>query len=360
MKFRKRRILTSILLLSIFGVVCLTAAAVASDVVKAPKPPVAATAPVSPLTGVPRIPLQHTVDVPAAQIPVLVYHEMNNGCQPTAVVCDAKDYETVSSTQFTDEMQWLYSQGYHTITLPQYLQWLKNSSTMLLPSKPFLITVDNGIGNFLTGAEATLYYYRYTATADVITGFADGAVGTCQKHGVYNFQPGCPKANESWDLTWQQLQELSPQVYDFQLEAGADGHYVQTYDMQCNVFDACELPGESSKQYETRVQAEIRNGLAEAQQKLGSRFTAASWVVPYSDLGYHCAHDGCPEDVTTGPPGWLQKFAERHFEAVFVQDWFRNEIKHERFRFEIHASTTMQQFKAAIRGYLAKHAWGVN
>ena len=52
-----------------------------------------------------------THDVPtqagAAGIPVLVYHEMDNGCAPSAPVCHAHDPESVSRTQFASQMAYL-------------------------------------------------------------------------------------------------------------------------------------------------------------------------------------------------------------------------------------------------------------
>src|ERR1035437_9375685 len=114
----------------------------------------------------------------AAAIPVIVYHEMDNGCKASAVTCRSKDPESVSTAQFTGEMAWLVRAGYHSVTLSQYTAWLGNAKTTL-PDKPVLITADNGIGNFLTGAQPVLARDGFTATAFLVTGFADGAEGAC-------------------------------------------------------------------------------------------------------------------------------------------------------------------------------------
>jgi hypothetical protein len=333
--------------------------------VKHPLPPATRTVNLSDVQRVPAAPSRYTT---ARQVPVLVYHEMDNGCVATAVLCTANDIESVSRTQFATEMAWMYAHGYHTVTLGQYLDWLHSGSTRL-PHKPFLITVDNGIGNFLTGAQSILYHYRYTAVADLITGFANGAAGHCAQlypatgeltHGI-NIQPGCPRLNYNWDLSWAQIKALSPQVYSFQMEAGTAGHYVQDYSKTCTAYDVCMMPRESAAHYEARVRTEISNGIRTLKAELGKRYSPRAWVVPYSDLGYPChPNPGCAEGSShnfDAPRDWLVNYAQSQFQAVFVQDYYRNNIKHERFRYEIHATYTLHQFVKSVRHYLHTGAW---
>jgi hypothetical protein len=289
-----------------------------------------------------------------ASIPVLVYHEMDNGCQATSPVCIAEDPETVSTTQFSDEMSYLAHAGYKTVSLSQYNAWLDGQDPRL-PAKPVLITADNGIGNFLEGAEPILKEHGFQATAFLVTGFANGAAGKCAPDTVvagkdYDVQPGCPAANESWDLTWPQLQSLDPSVWSFSLEAGTSGHFVQDYDgTKCQMFDACKIPGESDAAYEARVEAENKNALAKLTAELPGRVTTADWVVPYSDLGYHrCVQDNCTPQPSTGPAGWLIGYAASHFTAAFVEDAYRNGTEHERFRFDINGQDTESYFQQTL------------
>jgi peptidoglycan/xylan/chitin deacetylase (PgdA/CDA1 family) len=302
-------------------------------------PPVAAMVPVS-----------KVVFTTAASVPVLVYHEMNNGCSPSAPVCTSKDPETVSTTQFRNEMAWLYAHHYHTLTLAAYLGWLNNTLTRL-PSNPILITADNGIGNFLEGAQPVLEYYRFTATAFLVTGFADGAAGKCP---AVRVQPGCGVANKWWDLTWPQIRNLSPRVYNFALEAGVSGHFVQDYSTSCSVFDACKLPGESNGHYQARVESENQRAIAELSRELGKRFNPGAWVVPYSDLGYHrCRMADCTPQPSTAPRGWLAAYAAHQFQAVFVEDAFRNGRKNERFRDDINGWMDLRVFTTQLRAFSA-------
>jgi hypothetical protein len=298
-------------------------------------------------------------DETAASVPVLVYHEMNNGCAPAAPVCTANDPETVSTAQFSSEMAYLVKAGYHSVSLAQYTAWLKNGRT-LLPSRPVLITADNGIGNFLQGAQPVLAADGFTATAFLVSGFADGASGICAPlmtagSTTYDVQPGCGPDNKGWDLTWAQLRALNPKVWSFALEAGPSGHFVQDYDdPSCQMFDACKLPDETDAAYEARVRTENAAGLREITAELPGRVTAAGWVVPYSDLGYHrCAQGDCTPQPSTGPASWLVHYASASFTAVFVEDAFRNGTAHERFRFDVNGKDTQKYFQDTLAAFTA-------
>jgi hypothetical protein len=289
----------------------------------------------------------------AAAIPVIVYHELNNGCRPAAATCRSRDPESVSTAQFTTEMAWLVRAGYHTVTMAQYLAWLGNGRT-LLPARPILITADNGIFAFLNGVQEILARDGFTATAALVTGFADAAGGQCQpKIGAREVQPGCPESSEYWDATWTQLKNLDPHVWSFILEAGRSGHYVQDYDWRCRVFDTCMMPGETSVQYQARVASELDAGLAALDRGLPGQAGVQAWVVPYSDLGYkRCKQADCTPQPSDGPRRWLVSYAASRFAAVFVEDADRNGTGHERFRFDVNGRDTLTYFQKALAGFV--------
>lgn len=296
------------------------------------------------------------VHATAASVPVLVYHEMNNGCADTAPICKAKDPETVSTTQFRNEMAYLLAAGYRTISLAQYEAWLRDPY-ILLPRKPILLTADNGIGSFLEGAQPILERDGFTMTAFLVSGFAYGASGVCEPDltvaGVrYEVQPGCGSSNKGWDLTWAQLRALSPRAWSFALEAGRSGHFVQVYDPKCQMFDACKIPGETTAAYEARVRSENTAGLDALSAELPGRVNRDAWVVPYSDLGYHrCAQSDCTPQNSTGAAGWLARYAASRFAAVFVEDAFRNSVEGERFRMDINGSYSESYFEQLLGAF---------
>jgi len=284
-------------------------------------------------------------------VPVIVWHEMNNGCQPQDATCVAHDPETVSSRQFGDELGWLYQHGYHTVTMSQYVAWTEDEHAPM-PSKPVLLIADNGIGNFLLGAQPYLVRYHYQVTAAVVTGFADGAAGKCTDP---EFQPGCPADNVGWDLTWPQLKQLGPE-YNFILEAGASGHFVQAHD---TYFYTTKLAGESDSSYEHRVISEQSKGWQELISELGSRVDTSAWVVPYSDLGYPRGDlsSSTPQPYN-GPAGWLISYAAAKYKAVFVEDAERNGIQHERFRLDVNGQDTLSYFTTTLQSEIQAGDFG--
>lgn len=292
--------------------------------------------------------------VSPASIPVLDWHELDNGCASTAAVCNSPDPESVSTAQLTDELDYLRTNGYHTISPAQYRAWTQGSKATL-PANPVLLVADNGIENFLAGAQPLLKQNGFTAAAALVTGFADGAGGICRQP---VFEPGCPGDNMGggWDATWTQLgSHARSGVYQFILESGTAGHFVQTYDPACTAFYACMLPGETEAAYEARVQSDLTSGQAEIISKLGaSHFTAGLWVVPYSDDGYAgCTSTGCTPQPYDAAAGWLPSWTASTFPVAFVEDAFRNGVQHERYRFDVKSWMSLSQFADALTSHLA-------
>jgi titin len=283
-------------------------------------------------------------------IPVFDWHELNNGCAATAVICNAADPESVSTTQLTSELAYLVAQGYHSVTAAQYLAWVSGQSPVL-PAKPVYLVDDNGIYNLLAGAQPILAADGFTMSVSVVTGFADGAGGACPNP---TYEPGCPVANQNWDATWAQLSKLSSSVYDFIFESGSAGHFVQTYDPNCSQFYACVVPGETAGAYESRVSSEISAGQSEETSKLGSRYTPGLWVVPYSDDAYTaCPESFCTPQNSTGPAGWLPGWTAANFPVAFVEDSFRNGVQNERFRIDVQGWMTEAEFESTLNADLA-------
>lgn len=295
-----------------------------------------------------------------SSIPVLVYHQIDTGCAPLAAQCNSTEVETSSEKQFGENLNWLYRQGYRTITMSQYVLWTEGKPEEL-PAKPVLLTADNGIEGFLTAATPLLQRYGFTMTAMVVTGFANAATtDQCAPPSIHagakvvSVQPACPAGNVNWDATWAQLKALPSRTWGFALEAGTAGHYVQDYDQSCRVFLACAEPGETAAHYERRVTAELGNGEQLMSKELGSRSSGSVWTVPYSDLGYkRCVQDDCTPQPYDGPHGWLTGNAAGRFAVVFVEDAFRNGIQHERFRFDVQGWMTQKDFQSLFTSELA-------
>ncbi len=103
-------------------------------------------------------------------IPVLMYHHV--GDLPENPDTIRKDL-TVSTANFTVQVQWLKTQGYQSITPDQLYAWLKNGTT--LPSKSILFTFDDGYSDVFQNAVPVLEANGMTGSFGIITGYVGTA-----------------------------------------------------------------------------------------------------------------------------------------------------------------------------------------
>jgi hypothetical protein len=261
-------------------------------------------------------------------IPVISWHQMDNGCRPAAALCaDPEFAETnVTQRQFYDEINWLYAHGYRTVTAAQYVAWA-NGADVKLPAKPVLLTVDDGIANFYAGATPVLRHFGFTMVSMVVSGFAQGAQDRERQY-------------EGWDATWTQLRSLPSDVWEFAFHAGPEGHVTQRGD--CPYFYTCQRSGESDAAYQARVTADINAGIAAEQRELGDRVNTQMWAVPYNDL----AQDNTEPQSGTDPAQWLQDYAEQKFAVVFVDGQTTRNNQH--YRYEVHGTDSLAFFAEQI------------
>jgi peptidoglycan/xylan/chitin deacetylase (PgdA/CDA1 family) len=111
-------------------------------------------------------------------VPVLNYHGVSDHIQNPLML---------HVKEFDKQIAYLHREGYHTITPQQLLAHLKTGAP--LPSKPILITFDDGYRNVYENACPILKKYGMTATFFIITDF----VG---KNQWYKY------------LTWNQINEM--------------------------------------------------------------------------------------------------------------------------------------------------------
>jgi hypothetical protein len=301
-----------------------------------------------PTHGYPSIPTVNAIGVkpgtdpagadntPAARIssiPVLTYHQMDNGCLPQAARCTAAHFssDNVTQQQFYDQMSWLHAHGYRTVTAGQYTQWATGRQVML-PAKPVFLTVDDGIANFYAGATPVLQHFGFTMTSMVVSGFAQGA-----QNGV--------RANRGWDATWKQLSSLPAGTWDFAFHSGPQGHAVATAPGKagCQYFYPCQRPGEPAAAYKERVTKDITAGLAAEKSNLGPRFTASMWAVPFNDLAQ--PHGGPKSGAT--PASWLTHYAAQAFAVVFVDGLTQQANQH--YRYEVKGTDSVARFAHQIQ-----------
>ena len=100
------------------------------------------------------------------RVPVLMYHYIRTNPDPR----DRLGFSlSVTPANFAAQMDWLASNGYHTVTPQDVVAYL--DGTRGLPTKPIVITFDDGYADFYTTALPILRSYDFTAVAYVVSGF---------------------------------------------------------------------------------------------------------------------------------------------------------------------------------------------
>lgn len=101
-------------------------------------------------------------------VPILMYHYI----RPDPGKNDPIGEDlSVSPDHFQAQMAWLAQNGYHTMTVSE-LNQVRNHQ-IGLPTKPIVLTFDDGYRDFYTAAYPVLKQYGFKATLFVITGVVD-------------------------------------------------------------------------------------------------------------------------------------------------------------------------------------------
>jgi peptidoglycan/xylan/chitin deacetylase (PgdA/CDA1 family) len=117
-----------------------------------------------------------------ALVPILMYHHLAD----LASNATPLDHTwTVSPSNFEAQMSWLAGKGFHTISFPQLVAFLKHGQP--LPARPVIITFDDGWAEGYSVAFRTLVKHNLVGTFFVYTNAID--------HRQF--------------MTWAQLQEMS-------------------------------------------------------------------------------------------------------------------------------------------------------
>ena len=102
----------------------------------------------------------------AIHLPILQYHYIR-------VVNKSKDLLgwnlSVTPRDFTAQMDWLQSHGYHPVTLDDVRAYFLGQQ--VLPAKPVVLTFDDGYQNFWSVAEPILLAHNFRAVAYIVPGF---------------------------------------------------------------------------------------------------------------------------------------------------------------------------------------------
>ncbi|HXY16679.1 MAG TPA: Ig-like domain-containing protein [Gaiellaceae bacterium] len=281
-------------------------------------------------------------------LPVLNFHEINPP--------DGYTIYDETPSQADAELAWLKANGYQSVTLEQYQQWLGGQSVGV--AKPVLITVDDALKSEKAW-DPLLAKYGFKAVLFVITGWVD------------NKTPADADPN---NMSWNDIRALAATGrWQIAFHAGLYGHGDsygsgarignQVYQSSCPYFYTC-LSGtksgstwkaESVTAFETAVTNEVNNGLAELRQMVPGASLVA-WAAPFNDAGQWTTLYNDPSGQVQS---WLPGFFASRFPIVFTQT---NPVTYgqasglvgsltsfdRHYRFEVHTDTTIAQFAAAM------------
>ena len=103
------------------------------------------------------------------RLPILMYHYVRT---PPSMRTDMLGFRlSVSPQDFQEQMDWLLANRYHPVTFDQVRAYFAGRSP--LPSRPVVITLDDGYADLYTTAFPILQAHGFAAVAYVVSGFVD-------------------------------------------------------------------------------------------------------------------------------------------------------------------------------------------
>jgi hypothetical protein len=284
-------------------------------------------------------------------LPVLNYHGIDSV---------SSDNVNISPADADQQLAYLKTNGYQSVTLEQYQQWTSGQDIGV--AKPVLITVDDGLPDELAW-DALLKKYDFKAVLFVVTGFAD------------NTTPGDTDPRDH--MSWSTIQSLAANGrWQIAFHAGDYGHGEyesgvrigqQSYPADCMYFYTClsqrttgggknqKTIVESFDDYRTAVTNELNAGIAKLKSRVPSASFAA-WAAPFNDAGQWT---NLYNDPTGQVQNWLPAYMASRFPISFMET---NPITYgqasglvggltaygRHYRYEVDRGTPIAQFSAAL------------
>jgi len=157
-------------------------------------------------------------------VPILVYHNLD--AQP-------KGRLVQSASSFEQQMRYLKAEGYHTLTLEEFLEFTRLDRQ--LPKKSVVLTFDDGYKSFKQYAYPVLKELGFTATLFVYTDYVGAGRNA---------------------LSWSDIKALQAEGFDIQAHSKTHG-------------DLRRAPGEKQTQFDQRMQAELAQPRELFRRQLG-------------------------------------------------------------------------------------------
>lgn len=156
------------------------------------------------------------------RIPILMYHYIGNNPNPADYQRDAL---SITPDKFEEQMKYLHGNGYATISLDTFYAALKQRIT--LPSKPVILTFDDGYIDFYYNAYPILKSLNLHATVFIPTGLVgqkaylswdqikqmhDSGLITYGAHSVHHYNlPALSVESARYEI-WESKKELESRL----------------------------------------------------------------------------------------------------------------------------------------------------
>jgi peptidoglycan/xylan/chitin deacetylase (PgdA/CDA1 family) len=158
-------------------------------------------------------------------VPILCYHNLGPQTRGRLLL---------AASAFEEQMRYLKREGYHVITLRQFLEYTQLRRQ--LPRKTVVLTFDDGWKSFKEHAYPILKELGFPATLFIYTDFIGARIA----------------------LSWQELKDLAQEGFDIQAHS-------KSHD------DMRRKPTESEEDYNRRMQAELVQPMGIFQQRVGQQ-----------------------------------------------------------------------------------------
>ena len=170
-------------------------------------------------------------------VPILCYHRFGKTCKSN--LC-------ISEKTFAKQLEYLKTNGYHTIHLSDLMEFLNYKTA--IPSKSVIITLDDGYQSIYKFAYPLLKRYGYTATLFIYTDFIEASRNA---------------------LTWNQLRKLKTAGFEI------GSHSISHADL------TKKLPHENDQTYWSRITKEFINSKKIIDRELNQ--DTQSFAYPYGN-----------------------------------------------------------------------------
>ncbi|ONI42932.1 hypothetical protein AN640_06945 [Candidatus Epulonipiscium fishelsonii] len=189
------------------------------------------------------------------EIPVLLYHDFH----PTNL-----DYATVLYEDFIDQLDYLQTEGYNTITVDDLYKI--STGKQIMPENPIIICADDGYMSSYSFMYPELKKRNMNATIFVIGKSLDRA-----SNGEF--------ISERGRFTWDQAKEMvQNDVIDIQLHT-FDSHYETVKNNEPMGIFATPFEYETEEDYCKRIDFDIKQNIIGIENHLG--YTPVAFAYPY-------------------------------------------------------------------------------